>query len=85
MTFHLDERRLVVGFTTNLCKVLYRRHSFFRILELGSDPKGSAANKLIVFDVYDPAGYISVDDVQSEIERFRSETKRKVDLHQKVD
>ena len=81
MSFHLDECGLVVGFTTDLSEILYCGHSFLCVFELGGDPEGSAADKLIVLDVDDPAGYVSVDDVQSQIECFRPEAECKVNLY----
>jgi hypothetical protein len=85
MTFHLYESGLFIGLATDLSKVLNGWDTLFRILKLGSNPKGCATNELVVFDVDDTTGDIAIYDVESEIEGLGPKAKCKVDFDKKVD
>lgn len=84
MLLHLNEGRLIVRVTTDMGQILDGGHSLLGILELGRDPQGSAADKLIMLDVHNPAGDISVDDVQSEVESFWTEAEGEMDLDEEI-
>ena len=68
MAFHLNEGGLFISVTADLSKVLHSRDTLLGILEFGSDPEGSTANKLIVLDVDNPTGDVAVNDVEGEIQ-----------------
>lgn len=84
MTFHLNESRLFVCLAADLHKILHRWHPLFRVFKLGSDPEGSATNKLVVFDVNNTAGNVSVDNIEGEVECFWAKTEGEMNFDQKV-
>ena len=81
---HLDKGRLVVGFATDLGELVDGGHALLRVFELCSDPKGGAANELVVFGIHDSAGYITVDNVKGEVKSFGTEVEGEVDLDEEV-
>ena len=85
MLLHLDEGRFVIGIATNLDEILYRRNTLLCVLKLCRNPEGSAADKLIMFNVDDATRNIAIDDVESQIECFWSETESEVDLDEEID
>ena len=82
---HLDEGGLVIGITADLDKILYGGDAFLGVLELCGNPESGTANKLVMFDVYDAARDIAIDDVKGQIECFRSEAESEVDLDEEID
>ena len=52
--------------------------------KLGSDPKSSATDELVVFGVHDAAGDVAVEDIESQVEGFGAETEGEVDLNEEV-
>lgn len=84
MAFHLYEGGFLVSISADGDEVLDRWHAVLGLLELGGNPEGGATNKLIVLYVYNAAGDVSIDDVESKIKRFGSQAEGKVNLDKKV-
>lgn len=85
VTLHLDERALVVRPAAHLAQLWHRRHAIFGVLKLGRDPERRAADELVVLFEDDALRNVAVDDVEGEVERFRSKAMLLVDLDEEVD
>jgi len=85
MAFHLNKRQLVICLVTYLREVLYSRHVLFGIFEFGSDPKCGTSNQLIMFNIDNVAGDLTINNVESEVQCFWMEAECEMDLNKKVD
>lgn len=84
VSFHLDKRRLFISVTTDLGKVLNCRYAFLGIFKFSSNPERSTPDELIMLDEDNTAGDVAVDNVEGEVECFRTKTEGKVDLHEEI-
>lgn len=85
VALHLKEGRLLVGVMAHLNEILHCGHPLLCIFELRGNPECSTSDELVVLNVDNAAGNVAIDDVESEIQSFRTQAKTEVDLDQKVD
>ena len=65
-------------------QVLHGRDAFLSILKLCRDPESGTTDELVVFNVYDAARNIAIDDVEGQIECLWSKAEGEVDLDEEV-
>jgi hypothetical protein len=85
MAFHLDKGGFFISVTTYLDELLNGGDTFLGVFKFGSDPQSRTTDELIVFDVHNPAGDVSVDDVECQVESFRTKAESEVDLYKEID
>jgi len=81
----LQERRHIVCGTAHIGQLLDSRDPVLGILKLASDPQSRTPNQLIMLLVNDPLGDVTIDNVEGEVEDFRSESELLVDFNEEID
>lgn len=85
VSLHLNKRAIVVCFATHIRELSHSWYSILCVLELGSNPERCTADQLVVLLVDDSLGDVTVDDVQREVENFRTKTELLMNFDKEVD